>query len=462
MASTDDIAREVVNILLEQVLKGAGMAVDVAPKAWKGLKDFASVNISQLTEMIKRDQEFKKMANTEGEISVAQMNEYIRRFSERSSSFSVGDADAKDYDQLLKEQGVVYAKWDMKDDNCKQYMVLNKDLEKVENATKILMARRGQVTELNAKLYFNSLSPDQVHVVEGLSAAEMELFRHYAREQGLLFTVITKREGDMVVCSKKDIKKARRALLNTGWALTSANGAKIREQIEYRLEGRTAINIAAEEGQRELYIVSRNDPSQFVHISSEDYAVYKHNKQISTSSRSDPDFYAKCISSCEGLIHPVVMSAEQFYAGFTQDELQNAPTIDLFPEGYDDQMEMDEVNRLINLVALKSGLDNEHNATWGLWDPSVSYAEFAAYENIQDQEEREGREYTFNHFKKAAFYSQDNHDSYDVDMKEKSVDYIIAKAEEKRRQQAGEPEHTQSRTLWPFGGTRHEEDERQQ
>ena len=464
MAGTDDIAREVADVLFDQSVKAVNMATDVVPKAMQGIGSLTQINLSQVIDEVKKNHALKKMMGLEGEVSMAEMTEIIRRFSEKSSSVLVGDLDANDYDALLKDQGVLYAKMDRQDDDCKMYIFLNRDLEKVENATRILQARRGQVTELNAKLYFNSLSPDQVHVVEGLSPVEMELYRHYAREQGLLFTSITRKEGDMVVCSVKDAQKARRALLYTGWALTGANGARVREQVERRLAGRTAINIAAEEGEREMYIMSQNNPGQYVHISSTDYEVYKRNKLVSTVSRKDPDFYAKCIAACEGLSHPVVLSEEQFQVGISAAELSQAHTIDLFPSAHDDMEQMAEVNRLANLVAMKSGLDNEHNATWGLWDTSVSYSEFAAYEHITDQDERDARVYEFEHFKQAAFYSHDHHTAYDVDMNEKSLDYIIAKAEEKQRQlgQDQEPvrqsDHRQS--IWPFGGgTRKDKDD---
>lgn len=447
MAGNDDIAREVADLLFDQTVKSAAMAARVAPKFIQGVGSVTSITLGQVIDEIKKNKALQEMLGMEGEISMAEMTDILRRFSEKSSSVQVGDADANDYDALLQDQGVLFAKVDRQDDNCKLYIFLNRDIEKVENATRILHARRGQVTELNSKLYFNSLAPDQVHVVEGLSPVEMELFRHYARENGLLFTTVSRKEGDMVVCGAKDAQKARQALLYTGWALTGANGARVREQIVRRLAGRTAINIAAEEGTRELFIVSQTNPGNYVHISADDCEVYKQNKQVFTVSRAAADFYEQAVGACEGLAHPVVMSSEQFRQGFTAEELQDAHTIDLFPDFHDDMIEIDRINRLVNLVALKSGLDDEHNATWGIWDPSVSYSEFATYENIMDEEEREARAFEFDHFKDAAFYSENHHTSYEVDMKEKNVDYIIARAEQKRRlqeQELGEEQELES------------------
>lgn len=459
MAGTDDVAREVADLLFDQTVKGAAAATDIVPRALRGIRSITSLTLGQVIDELRKNKELQKLMGMEGEISNAEMTELMHRFSQRSSSVMVGDMDVKDYDTLLKEQGVLYAKIDRQDDDCTMYVFLNKDLEKVENATRILQAQRGQVTELNAKLYFNSLSPDKVHVVDALDPVQTELFRHYARQQGLLYTVVPKKEGDMIVCNADDLQKARRALLYTGWALTGANGARVREQVERRLAGRSAINIAAEEGTRELYIVSRDNPGHYVHISATDYEVYKQSKQVSAVSRKDPDFYAKCMAASEGMSHPVVMTPEQFRSISSPEQMQNAATIDLFPDNHEDLEQIDKVNSFIRLVSQKMNLDNEHNATWGISDTSVSYSAFAAYEFFTDQEEAQAREREFEHFKKAAFYSEDNFEDYDVDMQEKSVDYIIAKAEEKRRQQVAEPDTRQP--FWAKGNTQ-EEDKGQQ
>ena len=58
----------------------------------------------------------------------------------------------------------------------------------------------------------------------------------------------------------------------------------------------------------------------------------------------------------------------------------------------------------------------------------MSFSEFAGYEHYQDGEEREGREVEFEHFKKAAFFGQDNFDPQVVDMTDRSIDYIISRA----------------------------------
>lgn len=458
MPGTDDIAEKVADILIDQTAKAINMATETAPKLAQGVGTITSVAVNELIEAVRKNNQLRRMMNMEGEVSLAEMNQILHKFSQQSSSVMVADSDAKDYEALLREQGVLFAKMDKNNDDHKMFIFLNRDIQKVENATTILNAQRGQISELRPDLYFNSLSPEKVHVVEGISAVEMELFRYYAREKGLLFTAIPRKDDYMVVCSKTDEKKAREALLYVGWTLTGANGARIREQVERRLAGRSAIRIAAEEADREMYIVSSVRPSQYVKISEQDYAVYKQNKQVSRASRSDPDFMTKCMAAVEGLAHPVVLSAQQFRDELTPADMENAHTIDLFPEYFDSLIEMDRVNGLINLVAQKMALDDEGNATWGLSDPSVSYSAFSEYEFISDQDELEARAFEFEHFKQAAYYSHDHHTTHEVDMDEKNVDYIIAKAEEKRKAMQGqEPARSGIDYTWKHGSSREEE-----
>lgn len=449
MPGTEDIAEKVADLLVDNLSKAGAAAVQAAPKVAQGVGAFGAITIGQVIQEIQKNNALKQLMGLEGEVSVPEMSEIVRKFSQRSSTLMVGDSDVKDFEALLKEQGVLYAKVDRQDDNCKMYIFLNRDNDKVLKASKILQANRGVVSELNPDLYFNSLSPEKVQVLQGITPAEMELFRHYARQEGILFSAVARKDDYMVLCNAEDEQKTRRALLYTGWALTGANGERVREQIEHRIAGRTAIQISAEEGDRELYVVSSANPGNYLWISAEGLAQHKQGKEISRISRHDPDFQAKCMALSDNMAHPVVLSAAQFRSGLTPKDLETAKTIDLFPEYYDDMIQMDEVNRLANLVARKSGLDDEHNATWGLWDPSVSYSEFAGLEYIADEDERDARAFEFEHFKQAAYYSHDRHDIQVVDMEEKDLDYIIAKAEQKRRaMERDASRRPQERSFW--------------
>ena len=436
MAHTDDIAEKVADLLIDQTARAANTGLDISHKAAKSLGVLTQKGLNKLLEDSKKSKELKRLLGIEGEITPAEMSELVKHLSLRSSTIRVTDSDARDFENLLRQNHVLYAKMNIKDDNAKMFIFLNHDREKISNLGTVMRANRGLVTEVRPDLYINQLAPENVQVIDGLDAVELELFRHYSRYEKLLYTAIQRGDKFSIVFEDKEEEKARKALLHTGWDLTGYNGARNREQIEYRLKGRTAIRIAIDEAERELFIVNKNRPSEYINITSEDFASYKQGKKIASVPRSNPDFYTRCLSAAEGMDGAVILTADEFHPDMTPEELADRRTIDLFAAQYEELLEMDHQNSLISLVAMKSGMDDDYNATWGLWDPSVSYSEFSGYEYIMDDEERDAREQEFEHFKKAAYYVQDNYDVQSVHLDERSVDFLIQKAEEKRKSQS--------------------------
>lgn len=444
MASTDDISERVANVLFEYLLRSANYVTDTAPTAIgavgkAGEKAFDGV--AKLAQALLQQVDTKRYLNKSGEITAAELNRVVKQLKARARTIRIGDADAKDFEAMLHAEKVLYAKIDMRDDNCKMFMYMDKDERKLENVVEALKAKRGAVTEIAPNLFIQSLKPEHTLTVQGLSDVELELFRHYARETGALFTVVRRPDSNMLVLPAEEADKARQALLYAGWVLTGNDGALIREQIEHRLKGRSAINISAEEGKRELFVVSRSLPGNYVRITSEDFKLYKANKQISTVSRAAESFHSRCIAACEGISQPVVLTAEE-YADLTPEKLQQLPTADLFPQDFDDLVEMSIVNRLRTLVSEKMALDDEGNTPIDVTDPSITYAEFAQYEMISDEEELQGKEKEFNHFKRAHAYSKEHYIFAEVERNGNSLDFIVAQAESKKRdilrQQANE------------------------
>ena len=435
MAYTDDIAEKVASILFESLLRSANYVTDVGPNVINALGaggKSAFAGVTRLASKLAKDQESARILAGEGRISVAQFNEAVNHLKERTRTIRISDNDAKIFDQLLAKEKVLHARIDMKDDDCSMYMYLDQDEEKIQHMVTALQARSGLVSEINPNIFIESLQPEKLTTINGLDDVELELFRHYAQEENVLFTTVPRGERHMLILPSQEEQKARQALLHTGWALTGREGARIRQQVEYRLKGRSAISISAEEGLRELYIVSRRQPDHFVRISSEDYQVYKQNKQVATVSRAANSFETRCMAACDSLYEPVVMTRDQFEE-LDEEHLASMPSIDLFPTYFDDLVEMNIQNRLQALVAHKMALDDEGNADFGITDPSMSYSEFAQYEFIADEEERQGRELEFEHFKQAALYSRDRYQTEEITRDGHSLDYIITRAEAKKR-----------------------------
>lgn len=437
MAYTDDINEKVANILLEQGAKAGTATLETGAKVAQTAAVAAHMAAEAAYKKLSKDAELEKLNALKGETSLGQMMQYIEKLGLKSFTIRVADSDTKDYEELLKKQGILFAKMNDKQDNTRMYVFLDRDRKDVEHVSELLYARRGQITEVRPDMYINNLAPENVRLVDGLDAVEMELFRHYARQEGLLFTALNNGDGKTtVVFDSKDEPKARTVFLHTGWDLTGYNGARNREQIQFRIQGRTALRQTVENAQKEMYIVSKERPQNFVRITENDLQVYKAGQQVSSLSRSKPDFMTKLMAEAEAIDGAVVLPADQFRPDLSKAELSQMPTIDLrTPEYGFEEEQINKQNELINLVAMKMGHDNEHNATWGLWDPSVSYSEFASYEYITDLDAAEARKDEFEHFKQAAYYSQNNYQVQDIKLDTRSIDYIIAKAAQKRKGQ---------------------------
>lgn len=438
MAYTEDIPEKVADLLLDQAPRAAGVALTVGEQTARGIGAMTENALNKITQKRKAKNQMEQLRNLKGEISVPSMNELIRTLGMKSRTIRIADSDAKDFDELLRKQHVVYTKMTSKDDDATMYVFLERDQKEVEAARTALFAHRGQVQELQPDLYFSNMAPDNVRSINGLDAVETALFRHYAREQGLLFTVLNRGDKNLVVYDQKDRAKANKALGYMSWDLTGANGAKYRKQVEYHLEGHNKIRMCIEEAERELYIVSRDNASNFIRLTSADYTLYKAGKPVATYERAlTPDFETRVMAACDGLRGPMVLDVDDFVEGMTFDDLMDFPTMDLHVPDYEGEVEQSKVNGLANLIAMKYAIDNEGNTPWGVADPSISYSEFSGFEFIMDTDEREARAREFEHFVKSNFYGQDHYEMEDIKLDTKSVDYIIAQAEKKRDAQAG-------------------------
>jgi len=435
MPTTEDVAEKIADILADQTPRAANFILETGRSAAKNVGAMTQEALDKLLQNKKHDKEMEKWLNLTGEILPTQMNEIIQKLGMRSSTIRIANSDAPDLESILKEQGVLYAKLNMsKDDGC-SYVFLDKDRPKVQDAVSVLLARRGRVTEMPASMYVNHMAPENVHTVGGLDDVEPALFRHYARKQQFLFTVIPQDQGrsNLVVYDVKDKDKARRALLQASWDLTGANGALYRKQVEYHLQGHNKIRFSIEDAQRELYIVSKERPDTYIHITEEDYSLYKGGHKVSSVPRTSPEFDTRCYADCAALPSGVVIDPDAFRQGLNAEDMLDMPTINLHVRDFNEELERNRVTGLINLVAEKETVDDENHSPWGLADPSISYSEFSGFEFIMDADERKAREYEFEHFKQAAFYSKDHFDASEIHLDQKNVDYIIAKAEEQRK-----------------------------
>lgn len=478
---SEDISLSVARMLFEQVIRavdyGSDLAQDLTKLAGEEIS-YGSDSLKKLADIIRKNKDnetLKKLIDGSGEISLGQMDELMELCNIRPGTIKIFDKDVDRFEQMLNRDGVLYAKVDIKEDNCKMYVYIDNEIEKVRKAASVIYAETGLVTELPADVFMEAGNPSQVKEIAGLDNVELELFRYYASKKNILFTVIPGNNNNTIVVNTSGDEKytsiqksnaVQRTMTEVGWALTGANGARVREQIEYRLAGRTKMLQSIDDAQKELFIVSKNNPSEFVHISYDEFEQYKAGKVINKFEKREnniEEYRDECMKACESISLPVILSAEEYNRGVTIESLMDKKTTDIFDSSFNEVIEAYSMNEMVRLVQrglkdkqnkaeearrkekldkehkrisdaeAKMSLDDESNSRIDPWNESVSYNDFAVYENIADDEERAARESQFDHFKDAAFYSNKNFEVVDHVL-EGNIAVIIERAEQKRRE----------------------------
>lgn len=461
MPSTEDIAEKVGDLLIEQTARASAYVLDNAPIVKDGVVRGSSKLAGSIIRGVREGTSKHQLEKLEKQGIKLPLTEFWSMAKKRqldTDTIKIADSDSKEFEKLLRKEQMAFTALDNNTDNYTVFVFFRKDAQKIERARQSLMAQRGQVSELSPKMFMDALDPDKLTILENVDPVRAELFRYFAKEHNLLFTYLpeTVDRSGQILYQPKDAAKARQVMLSIGWALTSEDGAKIKQQVQHYLRGRNAINRSIEDGNKELYIVSKRNPSHLIHISEEEMTLYKNGRGVFSVDRMKPDFYTQCMSACAAIPNGVVLTAEEYNnPQFMDTQFQNSPTLDLFPQdtvevtedgyvnnlydGFDPVREQVRINQLFDLVFRKMNLDNEGNSSWGVFDPSVSFSEFAGEEAYRDDEERESREAEFEHFKKAAFYGKDQFHPEEVDMTDRSIDYVISRAYQ-RAGYAPEPE----------------------
>ena len=468
---SEEITARVARMLFEQIVRGLDFGSDLAKDVYKigeaSIKDGAGTlkTIGKNLRDSMGDKEFQRLLEEgTGHISTGQMDELIKRCNVNPSNIKIANENVERFEGLLNEAGIMYAKVDIKEDNCRMFVFLDTETDRVENLAKIIYAEKGQLTELSPELFLQTETPKTLREISGLDAVELELFRHYAKKKNdFLFTVVPTGDNKNTVfvntSRPKSANSVQRTMTEMGWALSGRNGARVREQLEYRIAGRTAILKSIDDAMKELYIVSKDRPGDFVHISSDEFQIYNANnmlKNVVKRENNTEEFRDECLSWCEKLKNPVILGPEEFNNGISVESLSDKRTLELFAPDFDEMIERQMMGEMVHLVQQgierkrreqkaiekeihdmnevsdKMALDNEGNAEVSYWDETVSYSEFAYLEDLADEEQRKSREYQFEHFKDAAFYSKRNFETKDH-IVDKNLDVVIELAEQKRR-----------------------------
>lgn len=341
-------------------------------------KKLASVSLEFLIAVVNKlntkidDYDLKKNG---GRTTIEALNRIIKKGNEENDKpmqIVIPDEDFPEFEKCLKQQNVLYCALDMGQDDCKQVVYPQSYQEKVLNSFQVFQANRSLVTEIQPVAFVNSYGNSDLNRINNLSVADVELFRHYAKEElaknpdmKFPFTVITKKDNTFAVLYPKECRNlAQNALFKASWDLAGEQGARIKEQIQIKFSNKQEINIAIADAEREFYIVDANNKKNYIKVTAGDFEFYKNNKQISTVSKLSPDYTETVYTTLKGLEEPILISPEDFNKGpKTIDRILNQRTA-VFPEEYSAAQAAHYQNLIAQIFGGNEHLMNEHGPTY--------------------------------------------------------------------------------------------------
>lgn len=347
----------------------------------------------------------------------------------QSCYMNVSNQDTDRLKDLLVHEGVMFAVWPIPGDNGQLFQFLRRDRAAAMRAVDLLRAGTMQYGQVPPVVLADDIGPGgKVGTISGFTDEEMALFQHFAGKNGLRYATTKDMDGKNIVMFHPDSSRAaQRTKLDVGWTLSGNDGARVREQLVYRLKGIERMTLSLEEGEREAYFACKDKPDHYIHVNADGFTLYDRGEVVHTISRDNADFERLATADILAMSGAVCLTAEQFQ-NMNPEFLTDMPTMDLFPEGYNEQKEQTELTSYMDLVSLKMSIDDEGNTPWGPGDPSVSYSEFSEFEYRQDMDVAE-RERGFERYKEACFYREDELEEAVVEREQDSLDDIIADAQ---------------------------------
>lgn len=294
-----DVTHKMLHLLNEAMEKGAGTLVGKIQSA------AAQREKQKLMESFGVTKEFQQyMDSKEGKMQ----------------SFMVPKKDYIDFAREMKKRDIPFLTYDVLGDDCYSVLYRDIDKEKVELSIKAFKESRNLETEMTAERFAEKYAGQGVHSISGIDPVELELIRHYAAKNNFQFAAQAIGDGSQCKILFSDQSKMDEILKTAAWALTGEKGPLVKQQIEYRIVGRESGNriLTQEEAEKEFYIVSKQQPSHYMHITANDIELYKDNKVVTTISHDDAAFYDKSVRALCGMDEPVVLSEDEWLSSQRQ------------------------------------------------------------------------------------------------------------------------------------------------
>lgn len=302
------------------------------------LKASGSVSEALLQVLIQennRHKEDKLYDEGIGETSLKNMLRGLQRNNDELMTLSVNDEDAKEFKEILGKTDIKnYVMIDLATDDRKIVLFAQSDIEEVKKALNVFSAERGLISEIDPESFFVAAKEQNISALEGIDEVDLELIRYNARKNPFVYTVVDSKDGITVLYKQEDLANMQKTLNNVAFSLSGEQGPLVREQIEIRLKGRKEVNIAVEEAEREVIIIDKQNPKNYVHVTADDFTYYKNNKEITRIPRTEPGAIEAVYQKIEGLTEPVVISKNEFELNYAERKALLESKTAVYPTGY--------------------------------------------------------------------------------------------------------------------------------
>lgn len=320
---TEDVSEKLLRFFLQTGSRTAEQTASITASL---------LELAQKTHASAKD---KFIMENGGELKVQDFLKLIKNQSDLRM-VNIPDEDVERFKEMLTNRGVPFCTMSNADD-VTTFIYHIKDEEKVIECETVLTAEAGLISELTPSVFAKEYEYQDIEVVRNLDPVEVELFRHYAKKEQIVFSVFQDKDAPAgtiamaVAFLPKAQEQVKEVLHNISADLAGEQGEIVREQIEYRISGRQQIGIAITDAEQETYIINKNDPSNFIKIDIETdkFQYYKRNHLISEWDRNDAE---KTFGLVNGFSEAVVLNRDDFESDRLQDIIREQTAI--FPDEY--------------------------------------------------------------------------------------------------------------------------------
>lgn len=438
----EDVTKQIWDLFLKFFGTGTEFIYQIAHEGNVALKQGGDFCKEILVALIN-----KQKQNGEPTDITAQMLKRVEA-GESINTMAVAEEDAVELSRYLKEKEILYSVVDNFQDDTKFFLYMSNDAQKVIDVVSVFQAEKGLVSELAPELFLENFAQDGVGTISGFDKVDLEVFRNFAKENGLIFSSTPSDEPNkyIVIYDPNSIDKVKKTMDSTVWALSGSAGVILREQFERYLQNRQAVNKTLLEGEKEFYIVNGTNSENYVHLTANDFVYYKNSKEVLTVGRNDGDFVERGIRVFNGMTHPVLFAREEYERFINDGELDkeliksfvSAKAKEIPNLGELKEAQKTQNNRLERLQE-KMALDDENTAGFWIYDDSIDFADAGEYEGLEDMDEQT---------KKDVEDAQKQAEKYKfLQVENRDLDYLISKAEKHRKEPSKAKEEPERETV---------------